>query len=170
MKKIICIFVCAVFLSIALTTPASSVKIENTASVSSIKIASPLPDDIKYLEIGVYKQENEELIPVHRAEVYVYVYPNIIPQFGMTYTDGHLLFQPTVRVGDDVKIVAYHEWFGGNTTYLSITEEDPEVISYDLVLDPSESVSKNKCEVTQLPYLMQKLQILSNLIKLKANL
>jgi len=156
MKKIICILVCAIFLSIAVTVPATSIKTTN-----------PTPDDIKYLEICVYKEENEELVPVHRAEVYVYVYPTVVPQFGITYTDGHLLFQPTVRIGDDVKITAYHEWFGGNTILISIDEDDPEVISYDIVLDPDKSISKNRLEVNRLSFLLQKVQILLNLMKLK---
>ena len=158
MKKIMCILVCMVFLSIAVTVPATSIKITN-----------PKPDDndIKYLDLSVYKEENGELIPVHRAEVYVYVYPKIVPQFGVTYTDGHLLFQPTVRIGDDVKIVAKHDWFGANITLININEQDPEVIPIDLTLDPEKSVSKNKLEFTMLPFFMQKLQIFISKILLK---
>ena len=151
-KKVICILVCTVLLSIAVTAPATSIKTTN-----------PTPDDIKYLEICVFREENEELVPVHRAEVYVYVYPKKIPQFGMTFTDGYLLFQPTVRIGDDVKITAYHEWYGGNTVMYSVDEQDPDVIHYDIILDPTKSVSRNRFESIQLPYLLQKLLTLISL-------
>jgi len=159
MKKIMCVLVCMIFLSIAVTVPATS-----------IKITKPKLDnnDIKYLDLFVYREENEELIPVHRAEVYVYVYPKIVPQFGLTYTDGHLLFEPTVRIGDDVKIVAKHEWFGANITFINIDEQDPEVIPIDLTLDPEKTLSKNKLELTRLPFFMQKLQILISKILLKS--
>jgi len=158
-RKIICILVCAAFLSIAVTVPANSIK--------TTKSTTPDDDDIKYLEIAVFKEENEELVPVHRAEVFVYRYPGIIPQYGLTFTDGYLLFQPTVRVGDDIKITAYHEWFGGNTIIINIGEEDPEVIHYDIVLDPEKSTNKNGLEASRLSFLMQRVITLFNFIKLR---
>ena len=81
----------------------------------------------------------------------------------MTFTDGYLLFQPTVRIGDDVKITAYHEWYGGNTIMYSVDDQDPDVIHYDIILDPTKSVSKNRFESIQLPYLLQKLLTLISL-------
>ena len=154
MKKIICFLVCTILLSIVFTAPA--------AKINEVK---PTPDDIKYLDICVYKEENEELVPVHRAEVLVYIYPSKIPQTGMTYTDGYLLFQPTVRVGDDVKIVAYHEWFGGNTIMYSVQEDDPEIIHFDITLDPEKSIIKNRIVAVKIPLLLHKIENILHLIK-----
>ena len=155
MKKIICILVCILFLSIAVIVPAASVK----------TISENEEDDIKYLEIGVFREEDEELIPVHRAEVRVFAYPKVVPQYALTYTDGYLPFQPLVRVGDDVKINAYHEWFGGETILHHVGEEDPEIIHFDIVLDPSKSVSKDRFELNIFSFLMQKLLVLHNLLR-----
>jgi len=155
-KKILCFFVCAVFISIAIIVPASSINTEVNE-----------PDDIRYLDIGVYREENEEIIPVHRAEVYIYTYPKVLPQYAITYTDGHLLYNPTVRIEDDVKITAYHEWFGGNTVFMHIEEDDPEIINCDIVLDPSKSVQRNLFEEPRLTFIIHRLIKILNLLNLR---
>ena len=126
-----------------------------------------LPEQ-KTLDISVYRQENDELIPASRATVYIETYPVIIPDFGLTNENGHLVFNPIVFVGEDIRITAYHEWYGANSTTHTVTAEDPDRIYFNIILDPAKTKIKSRIpniQDFQLPYFIQKIL---HILKLKS--
>lgn len=99
----------------------------------------------KTVNITVYRiDENNNTVPVSMAFVYVYVYPQSLPWFwDNTDANGNLHYMPEVYVGYDMKINAYHEWYGGCIIYHSIKSDDPDPIHFDMILDPSISIKQD---------------------------
>jgi hypothetical protein len=141
-KKIICLAICLLLITISITIPISALTISNTKTKENTK--KILPDtDVKNASIVVYRFDGDELDPVYRATVYIYRGPITIPNIAYTNENGYLTYQPTFYVGEDIKIGAYHEWFGGNSTIISIEEKDPDPIEIEIFLDPSKSIGNN---------------------------
>lgn len=121
------------------------------------------PTESRNLSLVVYRFDGEELDPVNRATVYMYRDPNNFPIVAVTDETGHLTYEPLFYVGEDIKIVAYHEWFGGNSTIISIEEQDPDPKEIEIFLDPSKSVNKN---INTQPKVIQIKNNIKNIIKI----
>lgn len=136
-----CLVICILFITTSITIPISALNTTIKTNQTTIKLLPPR--ESKNLSIVVYRFDVEELDPVNRATVYMYRDPYTLPIVAVTNETGHLTYEPIFYVGEDIKIIAYHEWFGGNSTIISIEEEDPDPLELEIFLDPSKSVGKN---------------------------
>jgi len=172
-KKIFGILSFLILISITFSTSISAVQINTKNAVYNEELKPNLIIENRSLNITVLRYENDELVPVKMCPVYIYVYPSPIPMTYYTNEFGGLPYDPLVYINDDVKINAYHEWYGGQTVILNIKESDPKTIYIELVLDPEKSIIKNNAFdlisfnfLSRFVKIYQSFPILNHLLKL----
>jgi hypothetical protein len=159
--KVIVVLVSILLLVTALSASAISQKslLQNSNKIRTKEISLI---ENRSLNVSVQRYENNILIPVKMCPVYIYIYPMQVPMWAFTNDQGYLTYEPLVYMGDDVKINAYHEWYGANTTYHNVKQSDPNPIYISLILDPNKSVSRN---IQTEPALLQFLPIFYKILQ-----
>jgi hypothetical protein len=169
-RKFLTVFICIILIVILLSFNSASQRI-TLQKTNKVQFRDMALIENRSLNISVHRYDNNELIPVKMCPVYLYVYPSKIPRVGYTNEMGYLTYEPLVYMGDDIKITAYHEWYGGNTTFHTVKVEDPNPIYFDIILDPNKShgtflnqfIGQQNIQQFSVPFFVQILQRLLNI-------